>query len=205
MKTTTKDKILELIKRKANMTVNDLTESLNITHMAVRKHLAVLEKEELIQSYEVKQPLGRPLLVYSLTDKGEHIFPKNYEGITIEFLEDIEELHGRQAIEQLFQKRKRRLAEEFASRLAHKEPTEKIEEIVHIQNEKGYMTDLTKVEQNIFEMTEYNCPILSVANKYPIACECETELFENVLQTTKVTRVCCQTDGSSRCTFRFEF
>ena len=41
----TKDKILELLKKTGFMSVNDLTEQLNITHMAIRKHLSQLEKD----------------------------------------------------------------------------------------------------------------------------------------------------------------
>ncbi len=65
-----KDKILYLIKKNVSLTVNELTEYLHITHMAVRKHLSMMEGDGLIQSHEIKQPMGRPLQTYLLTDKG---------------------------------------------------------------------------------------------------------------------------------------
>ena len=95
----TKDKILELLKKNSSLSVNELTEILNITHMAVRKHLSTLEKDGLIASQEIKQPMGRPLQTYFLTEKAEKLFPKNYEGITMEFLQDLKEMHGEDSIQ----------------------------------------------------------------------------------------------------------
>lgn len=204
MRLTTKDKILELIKKESAMTVNDLTNRLNITHMAVRKHLATLEKENYIYAVEVKQPMGRPTLVYSLTDKGEHSFPKNYETITLEFLQDLEEIHGEEVIYDLFKRREARLTKEYEEKLRGKDPKSKVKEIVHIQNEKGYMSELKQIDENVYELTEYNCPILAVATKYNVACECETELFKNILDTDGVKRIDCKTEGGNHCTFRFE-
>lgn len=83
--------------------------------------------------------MGRPLQVYSLTDKGDHIFPKSYDGIAVEFLRDIKEIHGEESIHHLFEKRENRLTQEYKNRMDKKTTSEKIEEIVKIQNEKGYM------------------------------------------------------------------
>ena len=43
----------------------------------------------------MKKSMGRPLQLYSLSNKGERLFPKNYEGITIEFLRDLKEISWR--------------------------------------------------------------------------------------------------------------
>lgn len=204
-KINTRDRILELLKKEVSLSVNKLTELLDITHMAVRKHLVILENEGLIKSVETKQSMGRPLQVYSLTAKGDQVFPKNYEGITLEFLRDIEELHGEESIQLLFDKREHRLTEEYKYRMNNKSVAEKIDELVHIQNEKGYMATVTQLDDQTFELTEYNCPIYSVAQEYKMACRCETEMFKNVLETNEVRRVCCKTDGDDHCKFKVQF
>ncbi|MCM3389432.1 helix-turn-helix transcriptional regulator [Ureibacillus chungkukjangi] len=204
-KTNTRDRILELLKKEASLSVVALTERLAITHMAVRKHLAILENDGLITSTEIKQPMGRPLQVYSLTEKGEHIFPKNYEGITVEFLRDIQEIHGEESIQLLFEKRENRLTQEYKNRMNEKTASEKIEEIVKIQNEKGYMASASKLDDSTFELIEYNCPIYSVAQEFKTACRCETEMFKNVLETEHVRRVSCKTEGDHHCKFKLKF
>ncbi|WP_040205977.1 helix-turn-helix transcriptional regulator [Neobacillus jeddahensis] len=202
----TKDRILHLLKKEGSLTVNDFTNRLDITHMAVRKHLTILEKDELIFSTVVKQPMGRPLQTYTLTDKAETHFPKSYEGISLEFLQDIKDLHGNETVDQLFFKREARLTKEYASRLKNKTTSsEKLKEIVKIQNEKGYMADLSQVDENTYEMVEYNCPILSVAKEFTIACRCETDMLKNVLDTEQIQRTCCRTEGDHHCTFLVKF
>ncbi|RSK55217.1 helix-turn-helix transcriptional regulator [Bacillus canaveralius] len=201
----TKEKILDLLKKEESLTVNDLTDRLKITHMAVRKHLISLEKDGLIASKAIKQPMGRPLQSYMLSSKAQGHFPKNYEGISVEFLHDIKEIHGEESVELLFKKREDRLTREYSSRIGDKTTAfEKLNELADIQNEKGYMAELAQVDENTFELTEYNCPIFSVARDFKVACRCETELFKNILGTEQINRTCCQTDGDSHCKFLFK-
>ncbi|WP_077214704.1 helix-turn-helix transcriptional regulator [Bacillus dakarensis] len=205
MKMTTKDKILDLLKKEVSLAVNDLTQRLNITHMAVRKHLDSLQKDHLVQASELKQAMGRPLQIYSLTEKAEKSFPKNYEGITLEFLYDIKDLYGDDAVEKLFNKREERLTKEYSQRIAHKTNVEKINELVTIQNEKGYMADVSLIDEDVYELVEHNCPILAVANTFKTACQCETQMLQNVLHTDNVRRVSCKTDGDNHCKFIINF
>lgn len=201
----TKDKILHLLKKEATLTVNELTDRLNITHMAVRKHLTILEKDGFIVAKELRQPMGRPLLRYFLAAKSESYFPKNYEGISLEFLHDIKELHGEESIYHLFKKREERLINEYSLRTNEKDHASKMQEIAKIQNEKGYMADLNQIDENTFELVEYNCPILEVAKEFKMACRCETDMLKNVLGTEQVHRICCRTDGDNHCRFSISF
>lgn len=204
-KRSTKDKILHLLKKEVSLTVSDLTSLLAITHMAIRKHLTVLEKDGLIISKEVKQPMGRPLQSYSLSPKGELFFPKNYEGISVEFLRDIKDLHGDSAIQVLFKKRENRLTHEYKSRINQLSPFEKVQEIATIQNEKGYMAEVNQIDNSTFELVEYNCPIFAIAREFKTACHCETEMFKNVSDTKDVNRISCKTDGDNHCKFLFKY
>ena len=202
----TKDKILHLLKKDVSLSVNELTDCLEITHMAVRKHLNSLEKDGMITSQEVKQPMGRPLQTYLLTEKGESLFPKNYEGITIEFLHDMKEMFGDDVVNALFEKREQRLTNEYSEKMkSAKSMTHKINELVKIQNEKGYMANISQIDPHTYELVEHNCPILAVAHQFNVACSCETELLKNVLETDDVKRTTCKTDGDDHCKFLIKF
>ncbi|TVX93442.1 helix-turn-helix transcriptional regulator [Paenibacillus agilis] len=204
-KKSTKDKIVNLLKKEVVLTVNELKELLDITHMAVRKHLIVLEKDGLLVTNEVRQPMGRPIQTYSLSEKAEALFPKNYDGISIEFLHDIKELYGNEAIQRLFDKRQERLTNEYHTRMHSKTASEKMTEMVHIQNEKGYMAGYSQIDDNTYELVEYNCPILSVAREYKTACHCETDMLKHVLDADDISRTCCRTDGDNFCKFVVTF
>ena len=59
--------------------------------------------------------------------------------------------------------------------------THKINELVKIQNEKGYMANISQLDPNTYELVEHNCPILAVAHQYNVACSCETRAFEKCI------------------------
>ncbi|GAB2565999.1 helix-turn-helix transcriptional regulator [Gracilibacillus alcaliphilus] len=202
---TTKDKILELLKKEVTLSVNELIDHLQITHMAIRKHLATLEKDGLIRSEAEKVSVGRPRQKYRLTAKGDRLFPNNYESISVEFLKDIEDLHGEEAIKQLFHKREERQVHAYKKLVTSPSANEKIRKMVDIQNNKGYMAELVEHEDNHFEIIEYNCPIFAVASTYHTACQCETSMFKQVLDTQQVERVQCKTEGNNHCRFHVQF
>ncbi|WP_066187820.1 MULTISPECIES: helix-turn-helix transcriptional regulator [Gracilibacillus] len=202
---TTKDKILELLKKEISLTVNELIEQLQITHMAVRKHLATLEKDDLVSAEYEKTSVGRPRQKYSLTAKGDRLFPNNYESISLEFLKDTEELYGSKAIKQLFHKREERQVHQYKELVSSRLPAERVQQMVDIQNQKGYMAEWLEHTDQQYEIIEYNCPIFAVASEFHTACQCETSMFQQVLETEQIERVQCKTAGNNHCRFLIDF
>jgi predicted ArsR family transcriptional regulator len=201
VRVSTKDKILELLKKETNLTVSELSKFLGITEMAVRKHLTVLERDSLLTITEVRQPMGRPLQVYSLSSQADGKFPNSYETLTLEFLQDLEDLHGEELIHLLLEKRSERQKNNYLPQMNDKNFAEKVQQLKEIQVKKGYMAELNKIDDNTYELIEYNCPIFTVAKQYKKACNCETNMFKNVLGTEDVKRVTCKTDDEDHCRF----
>src|SRR5699024_10526984 len=110
---TTKEKLIDLLKIKTEMTVSQMAQALEITEMAVRKHLNILERDSFIHITEVKQPLGRPVQVFSLTPQADELFPKSYDNLTVDFLNDLQEIQGDEIINRLFERRSKRLASKY--------------------------------------------------------------------------------------------
>ena len=98
-----------MLKKNDAMSANENAERLQITDIAVRRHLQSLEKDQLVQAELVRQSMGRPVYVYRLTEQSEHLFPKKYADITLDFLHDVQELQGPEMIDMLFQRREKRL------------------------------------------------------------------------------------------------
>lgn len=201
LRVSTKEKILELLKKETNLTVSELSKFLGITEMAVRKHLTVLERDSLLSITEVRQPMGRPLQVYSLSSQADELFPNSYETLAIEFLQDLKELHGEEIVDLLLEKRSDRQKNNYLPKMQNKNFAEKVQELKEIQLKKGYMAELNKLDENTYELIEYNCPIFTVASQYKQACTCETNMFKNVLGTEHVKRVTCKTDNEDHCRF----
>jgi len=197
----TKDKILELLKKEKSLTVAELAKAIGITEMAIRKHLNILERDALLNIHEVRQPMGRPLQVYSLSTNADIFFPQNYEGMAVEFLHDLQDLYGDEIINYLLERRSDRQKNTYLTRMENKSFKEKVEELKNIQVSKGYMAELHTIDDDVYELVEYNCPIFTIAQEYTNACNCETNMFQQVLDTKDVTRLTCKTENGDHCRF----
>lgn len=198
----TRQAILELLKKKRELSVSGLKQFLDITEMAVRKHLVKLEGEHLITSRTVRQPMGRPVIFYALTAAGNKIFPTNYDLIAVELLQDIQESMGTDAIDTLFENREKRMRKRYIRQIFEEDPLEeKVRALVNVQNESGYMAEYTDAGKNEISFSQYNCPIAAIADRYDKPCHCELELFKQVLGTDQIRRVTCIAKGEKSCQY----
>ncbi|MBY6036721.1 transcriptional regulator [Fictibacillus nanhaiensis] len=201
--TSTRDEIIYLLKRNKRMTVTEMAKSLGITEMAVRRHLNTLERDHVIETTLVRQAMGRPIHFYHLSAVGDEQFPRNYSGLTVDFLKDIEEMDGTHTVDRLFKRRENRLQDKYKDRMnTLTRFEEKVNELANIQNEAGYMVDWKKGEEaGTYVLTEYNCPIAMVANEYQQACSCELSLFKRMLNTDDIERKTCMAKGGDYCCY----
>ncbi|WLR50459.1 transcriptional regulator [Bacillus tianshenii] len=197
----TREQLLEMLKIEKRLTVTEMAQRLQITEMAVRRHLNTLERDEFVKASLVRQAMGRPTKVYSLTESGEELFPRNYRALMLDLLEDIEEIGGEQMLLELFQRRQKRLQESYKSKLEGKSFKEKLEKLADIQAANGYMPEVKQEDEHTYRFIEHNCPIAQVADKYKNACQCELNLFRDLLDTDKVTRSACMGSGDDVCDY----
>src|SRR5262249_16260284 len=92
-------KLLELLLRsKAGLTVDELSEGLKITRNAVRQHLAALESDGLTVAGGSRPSGGRPQQLYGLTDKGKEVVPRRYSWSAQLVMEGIKGEHGAEGL-----------------------------------------------------------------------------------------------------------
>ena len=106
--------IMTLLKKKGPLTIGALAEELGITEMGVRRHVLQLEQESLAKTKVVRQAMGRPLHVYSLTERAEDHFPKSYHNLALELLRELDYGSGLEAVNVLFEGRRRRMLAQYA-------------------------------------------------------------------------------------------
>ena len=92
----TRQQIIEFLKEKGQATVEELAATVNLTPMAVRHHLNVLQAEDLITSAAIRRQSGpgRPSQVYQLTAAADGLFPVDYYGLTNYLLAELTHLLG---------------------------------------------------------------------------------------------------------------
>ncbi|WP_151736144.1 helix-turn-helix transcriptional regulator ['Paenibacillus yunnanensis' Narsing Rao et al. 2020] len=196
----TRRHIMTLLKTKGPLTIGALAEELGITEMGVRRHVLQLEQESLAKTKVVRQAMGRPLHVYSLTERAEEHFPKSYHNLALELLRELDHGSGLEAVHVLFEGRRRRMLAQYSPMMENRSLEERVAELSAIQNSGGYMAEWNQEEDGSYTLREYNCPIRQVAAQYRKACECEQGLFEELLGA-KVTRSECMAEGGQCCRY----
>lgn len=172
--------LLHLKKSETGLTVDDLSSLLEITPMAVRRHLGVLESAGLIQAEVERRPKGRPANVYTLCESAHDLFPNNYSGLLNVLLECLEETSGPEAIRTLFERWKDklvRLAGEEIDGLANDERRRRLAELL---DDEGFMPTI-ETRNGRPVLKQYNCPMRKVADKYDDVCEAELQVYRELL------------------------
>jgi DeoR family suf operon transcriptional repressor len=207
----TKQDILHLLLKQGQATAQELSEHLQITPQAIRRHLKDLETEGLIIHQVIHEGMGRPNYVYALSREGRNQFPHRHEEFAVSLLDTLTETVGADQVGSILRKQWERKAIEYRERLGNASLEERVKHLVEIRREEGYMaeyypvgasqTDVTEVQAvdgTSFILTEYNCAISQIAESYPSVCGHELEMFEIALDC-QVERTHWLVDGEHRC------
>lgn len=196
----TRKQIMLLLKTEGPLTVSELAIKLGVTEMAVRRHLNTLERDALINSKLLRQSMGRPTNQYFLTDRSDEHFPKSYHSFTLELLNDLEENYGPELIDDLFVRREKRLIDTYQKQFQQPDLRERVKRLAELQDSKGYMVDWEEQGNGVYQITEHNCPIAQVANKFNQACNCELNWFRQLLKAD-VAQLECKAKGGHNCVY----
>lgn len=178
---TAKQSILLHLKRSPNATLREVAMSLGVSRAAAWKHLAALESGGLVEREYRRGPRGRPHACFRLTPSTHRMFPQAYAQLSLGALAFIERGMGRGAVREMLEERAQELRERHSARLARRDLAGRVGELAQIRDEEGYVATHHRCGRSGFELLEYNCPILAIAERFGEACEVERRLFRDLL------------------------
>ncbi|WP_080875115.1 helix-turn-helix transcriptional regulator [Oceanobacillus timonensis] len=196
----TKDKIIQLLKKQGDLTMDAMMEHFTISETAVRKQLHTLVQKEFIEVKQHKKEIGRPYHTYRLTEKSQESFPDRYKELSLDLLHDLEELQGNQLIKDLLQKQSMKETEQVRKYIEPFSTTEdKIAALKDMQNRSGYMFQVEDKGKEGVQLNNFHCPFLAVAKDYPVMCQHEKEMYEALFPDQKVKTKSLLVDGEKCC------
>lgn len=193
--------IIELLKVKGALTVEQLAQELAVTKVCVRRHLSVLESDGLIEYEQEHLERGRPRFVYRLTAKASCLFPCNYDEFAKEVLSQVRREFGEAGVERVLQGRMDELVLELREQLAGLSLEERVKKLVKIVCEKGYLAETRKLKDGSIRLRQRNCPTEKVATSYPQLCEQELRAYSEALNC-QVLLECRIVEGATVCEFK---
>lgn len=196
----TRQQIVNYIRRHGRATVKDLDSYLNLTSTGVRQHLTVLEREGLVSAHEERGRVGRPALVYNLTEKGDSLFPKSYDELANVMLEEVRELAGAQALQTILRRVAARFAEPYKERLEGHPLSDRVREATRVIQERGCLAECSQDGED-WLISQSTCPFPNVANQNSCVCSLDVEFVRQLVGAdARLTTSLLREDAA--CTFR---
>ena len=195
----TKDRILQTLLRHPKVTINELAEAVEINPISVRHHLTNLQMEGLIEAEEVRHGVGRPRLVYSLTQDGMERFPTKYLRLTTRLLAQMKETMPAPVVAQLFNQIAEDLANEYSSQIQGLSMEERLEFVKELLAQEGFTVEWEK-KGSEYQIHEISCPYYQIGVAHPEVCTVDQTLISKML-ALPANKVQCILDGGSHCTY----
>ncbi len=196
-----KTKLLNFLKVRGQVSVDEATLELKLAKTTVRQHLLLLERQGLISRGVQKASKGRPLLVYRLSENANPLFPTQEPQLLRELLTRLIEDGQSTWLNDFFRKYWRGREQKFEERLKarRKSSIAAHEVLFELLQEEGFMPQITK-SRGIVSVRECNCPFPEAVKATQIPCRLEAEFIKNALKT-EMRRVTYIPAGSTTCTY----
>ena len=196
----TRQQILDYLRLHGQATVKELGQLMGLTSTGIRQHLTVLERDALVQAHEERGHVGRPALVYRLTEHGDALYPKLYDSLASVLLNELRTIAGADALQKVLRRVASRFAEPYMDRVEGRPLADRVAETARIFQERGCLADCT-LRNGDWYVSQYTCPFPSVARCNSGVCAMEVD-FVRRLTGTDARLVTSLLRGDRSCTYR---
>ena len=178
----TRQEILEILREAKQSTVEDLAKRLGLTPMTIRHHLNVLQAQNMVMVAEIKRSptVGRPRLLYSLTETVEELFPQGYGRLASYLVRELKERMGAKEVESLFRRVAERMAQEAPPWIEGQTFEERLGQIAEFLKEQGFVIRWEKTDEG-YLFTNVNCPYRRIARDHGELCGMDAALIHQLL------------------------
>jgi DeoR family transcriptional regulator, suf operon transcriptional repressor len=195
----TKDRILQTLLRHPKITINEIAVAVGINAISVRHHLSNLEKEGLIAAEEERHGVGRPRLMYSLTEDGMERFPTKYLRLTTRLLAQMKETLPGPAVTQLFSQIAEDMAKEYSEKMKGLSMEERLDFVKDMLAQEGFTVEWEKKGKE-YQIHEITCPYYQIGIAHPEVCTVDQTLISKML-ALPANKVQCILNGAAHCTY----
>lgn len=193
--------LLVAIKKHGMVCAGTLSKELKLTREACRQQLNLLQEQGLVASVSNSpQGAGRPKLLFSLTNAGEHLFPKHYDELTLTLIDTVQEQLGTEQLKQVLAAITEKQVSQWQKKVQDLSLQEKLESLKHLYFQDDPFTEVVDDETGLW-LIEKNCPFLNLASERPALCSVTISTLMRLLGVRVVREKRLQ-DGDGCCAFR---
>ncbi|TFG69820.1 MAG: ArsR family transcriptional regulator [Anaerolineales bacterium] len=197
----TRQQILEILKRLGEVTVQELSNELQLTSVTVRHHLEILRSEGYITEPQIRHSSrpGRPRYVYKLTSTAADLFPNNYSGLASALLDSIRECVSPDDQDIIMEK-----AAQYMTQNAGTLPVaidDRLSSAVTFLNQHGYTSRWGKDDNNDYVIYVSSCPYHHVSQEHDQTCQVDAHII-NLLTGGGATRILTGAKDGGLCVYK---
>lgn len=198
----TKRRLLRLMKRRGEITLDDAMEEIDRARATLRDHLNQMGRDGLVARRTKKQGRGRPSMCYRMTQAAERLFPGQEATLFADFLSHLQEQGHEHLIEEYFESFWEARLDEVKRRLSEPLETAGVRQIVEVLEEvlqeEGFMPDVHVDEERVV-VEECNCPFARIVDATDLPCASEVCFYEALFE--RVERTSHIPDGDTACAY----
>ena len=195
----TRDRILQTLLHQPRRTINELAEAVGINPISVRHHLTNLQVEGLVTADEERHGVGRPRLVYILTEDGMEKFPTRYLRLTTRLLTQMKETMPAPVVRELFSQIAENMASDYTDQVQGLGMEERLDFVKALLAEEGFTVDWEKKGEQ-YHIHEISCPYYQIGLNHPEVCTVDQALISKML-ALPAEKVQCILNGGAHCTY----
>lgn len=194
----------QLLRERNGLTVDALAQHLGISRTAVNQHLASLMNNGFVAAGESRKTGGRPERIYILTERGHHLFPKQYSWFSSLMINSMKEEFGSEATARYLRKVAAQLVDSMHPPGEEVPEAQRLAALLETMNDLAYeaapASDASHPGDLMIEAK--NCVYHDLAREHPEVCQFDLELLRRFMHLD-VTQEECMLRGGRSCRFRF--
>ncbi|MBM3139234.1 MAG: winged helix-turn-helix transcriptional regulator [Candidatus Rokubacteria bacterium] len=185
----TRDELMQLLHARRDCSVAELAQAVGVSEGSIRRHMDRMVADGLVTARLARQPRGRPVTRYALSEAGEEVnsashyarlLDRLYPALTGLRMDDLAGLDGPAVLERLFAEVAVVRAREHASEVRAERLEERVEEVTVALREEGILSE-ARDEGDAFRLRNVGCPYRSCAEDHHAPCDADRRTIELLL------------------------
>jgi len=185
--------------QKPKLSTSEIAEEIGINPISARHHLTNLQMKRMVDTAIEMHGVGRPRMLYYLTEKGLELFPSRYVKLTSRILSRMKDKLSPELIAELFSEVARGIADEHSDSISGLNLESRLKYIQDLLKEEGFTIEWEKKGDEYY-IHEVACPYLYISQKHPEVCAIDETLISTML-SLPTNKIECKLAGSESCTF----
>ena len=202
----TRLQIMALLQQTLDSTVEELARGVGLAQPTVRRHMDILQRDQLVAFRLVRRKPGRPEHVYFLTEQGHEALPKGYVQLLQWLLQalapggkDSSVASEPAELEGLFSRIAGTILESHQVNFEEKTPEERREVLEELLQRAQFLPRIEEKSEGL-QVQLFNCPFRCIALENAAICALDRQLITQVLGS-QVVQEQCIVRGDHHCTY----